>query len=624
MSKAIADHGLIDMYVRMGLLWILNNTPLPRQQNDINATTIRGSSSDGERTLTLDNENRLTQAWAFLCSYSDEPSHVMAACMEDRPAPPSILVRVAANSGDHAQLLAGLNTICEILRDEATQSDRHRNEERMLRVVVTIHRKRILARIRSKHSKSKKVGKGPKKRTPLHQLLSPVIGMLDCLSSVMTGDPASLERMATDVVNQLNEIEELRPADVESQDASPRFVQLVRSIALLHHTHTCDLDKLQVIPGGWEQDRVQGLKDRLGKLSRYADACEELLRAARRYQRFSRISVSFLNRQTRGPRLGKSAAVTERIQTKKTSQLIKRVSLGKRVSVKQVVSELRSFLHCDVRTHAEMQLLTHYTSKTGSANRPRVIASGKSACYMCHLVLTKHKMFEHPGTHGKLYEQWRWPDEVKTIHGLVHGHSLNNAVSQELEAKLRQLLTSKTTPPRHQPCESIVSSKDTLPKSLEIVKADAPTQPGPILLADGRQGAARCVVVSFDDGIVPAIRFEHLEIHLDADRVLDTARSTSLTPLKARLVCQIEKVDAAQATQVFQDGYRIDVDDPTWVESRDVDSFYVSTIMVRRNIVVAIIIIVLFIVLTGVGVGIWFVTRNVTGGGRRSVASSRV
>lgn len=64
------------------------------------------------------------------------------------------------------------------------------------------------------------------------------------------------------------------------------------------------------------------------------------------------------------------------------------------------------------KIHAEIQILAHYKEEGAAGRtvlRPRVIASSKDACFMCHAFLGLHGQYRVPKTHGRLYGGWRLP-----------------------------------------------------------------------------------------------------------------------------------------------------------------------------------------------------------------------
>lgn len=63
------------------------------------------------------------------------------------------------------------------------------------------------------------------------------------------------------------------------------------------------------------------------------------------------------------------------------------------------------------KVHAEIQLLVCYELNP-ELPKPRIIASSKSACYLCNLFISLHGHFQVPRTHGRVYDRWLLPDWV--------------------------------------------------------------------------------------------------------------------------------------------------------------------------------------------------------------------
>lgn len=63
------------------------------------------------------------------------------------------------------------------------------------------------------------------------------------------------------------------------------------------------------------------------------------------------------------------------------------------------------------KVHAEIQLLVYHELHP-NLPKPRVIASSKSACYLCNLFLNLHGQFQTSRAHGRIYDRWLLPDWV--------------------------------------------------------------------------------------------------------------------------------------------------------------------------------------------------------------------
>ena len=66
------------------------------------------------------------------------------------------------------------------------------------------------------------------------------------------------------------------------------------------------------------------------------------------------------------------------------------------------------------RVHAEIQLVVDMDRRSDSEwLRPRVICSGKAACFLCELFINQHGSYFVPETHGKLSPHWTIPDLIE-------------------------------------------------------------------------------------------------------------------------------------------------------------------------------------------------------------------
>ncbi|EHA46573.1 hypothetical protein MGG_15049 [Pyricularia oryzae 70-15] len=61
--------------------------------------------------------------------------------------------------------------------------------------------------------------------------------------------------------------------------------------------------------------------------------------------------------------------------------------------------------------HAEVQLTMHYLAQN-PVLWPRAMGCSKSACFLCHALITRLGHFSVSACHGKLYSQWTIPDGV--------------------------------------------------------------------------------------------------------------------------------------------------------------------------------------------------------------------
>lgn len=102
---------------KVSLLHLLHNLPEPPSVNEP-GPRIR-EREHCKRTLTLKHEISIAQHLAFICSYSSNPFHVTAVCIEETLAHSSLILRLAANTGQHEGLVNQLTEAARILQDEA-------------------------------------------------------------------------------------------------------------------------------------------------------------------------------------------------------------------------------------------------------------------------------------------------------------------------------------------------------------------------------------------------------------------------------------------------------------------------------------------------------------------------
>jgi hypothetical protein len=93
----------------------------------------------------------------------------------------------------------------------------------------------------------------------------------------------------------------------------------------------------------------------------------------------------------------------------------------------------------DAKIHAEIQIVTWYDLHP-SPHPPRVISSSKDACFLCNEFIRLHGQYHVPGSHGRLYPAWRWPN--------IDGHEeiqarLNNVVEEKIVGIVRELHSTR-------------------------------------------------------------------------------------------------------------------------------------------------------------------------------------
>lgn len=99
------------------LLEKINNSPEKSQDNPIPAHLDQYHQSS--RVLTLEQEQSIASILSFLSSYTDDPNHVSAFCIEEILGSSGLLITIASNSGPTQQLEAGVKAMASVLMNEA-------------------------------------------------------------------------------------------------------------------------------------------------------------------------------------------------------------------------------------------------------------------------------------------------------------------------------------------------------------------------------------------------------------------------------------------------------------------------------------------------------------------------
>ncbi|KAF2813949.1 uncharacterized protein BDZ99DRAFT_516576 [Mytilinidion resinicola] len=122
----------------IALLSLVND--LPKQPSiNVSSQYIKEQGSQPSRTLSFKHEISITPNLAFICAYSDDPLHVLAACIEEAILRDCLIIRFAANTGKHGVLVDGLKAIPRILQNEERYRRSSTFEKRLQGLVKGIH-----------------------------------------------------------------------------------------------------------------------------------------------------------------------------------------------------------------------------------------------------------------------------------------------------------------------------------------------------------------------------------------------------------------------------------------------------------------------------------------------------
>jgi hypothetical protein len=76
----------------------------------------------------------------------------------------------------------------------------------------------------------------------------------------------------------------------------------------------------------------------------------------------------------------------------------------------------------EAKIHAEIQIIFHY--ELNPSKLPRLVCSGKDACYPCNTFLLMHGKMHTPRYHGRIYPGWKLPALQKSSNLDVHFNSV--------------------------------------------------------------------------------------------------------------------------------------------------------------------------------------------------------
>lgn len=107
----------------------------------------------------------------------------------------------------------------------------------------------------------------------------------------------------------------------------------------------------------------------------------------------------------------------------------------------------------EAKVHAEVQLLVHYDNAGDEVVPPRILASNKDACCLCHNLIRLHGRYQVPKSHGRLYRGWCMPVAYQ---GGPLQHALNAFLERQISATLRGLMTLPRRPLMIFPNESTI------------------------------------------------------------------------------------------------------------------------------------------------------------------------
>ncbi|KAK0733954.1 hypothetical protein B0T26DRAFT_46153 [Lasiosphaeria miniovina] len=415
MSAEPQPNILLDFAENVALLSLLKQLRSPPKVNKPASAIAR---LDSRRTLSFARESSLAGVLALISGISNNPDHVVATCIEERPDGGGMRVLLAVNkrspmSGDDvlARIKNGLETIFGLL-SRVNSEDNATLEGEVLNAIFDMCHERILYRIGSRRGRNSFSGKS---KAYLGDTLKTIRVAVQKRRADIPRDQFALFVCHTkDLENKLDKLEVCHEKDVISSLKGVAITAYRLSSAVNCSTITADITSMGINP-----NLKMSFLNRLERLANYRESSLYLLKTARKpglFQHTEVIAVS-LDAQYFGPDL---VFPSERNLSSSISRCL--TSTGAKFTAESVFERLQSneatndssFVATLNKTiekpkiHAEVQIAAYYELYP-VANRPRVICSSKDACYLCNLFIKHQGVFHISKSHGKLYPMWCLP-----------------------------------------------------------------------------------------------------------------------------------------------------------------------------------------------------------------------
>ena len=351
--------------------------------------TSPDNASVKDHTLPLRIEQQLADDLAFLAAIEEGAQSVAAVCVEEHVQTAGLTVRFAAlDLALGGEVKMALQHIVEAISSSSLGHDDRTRVESLFDLIVKLHFRRLLARLRSnKWEKPKYLSKQHKK--PLWQDFKNLTHRVQFL---YTKKEASLRRSVEAHLEGLApHYETFEASEPESQ------VELQSLKDLIKASYECCKSK-----GVAEFAKRLEASPNTTPTAKVASAIK-CLRQIEKIAAYWRIAMSLVDTAREFPSL---------FQTR--PQL---AFLTPYKSVPTAIGYEAWATTCHV--HAEVQLAVHYdivfqssqtTNPASDFRRPRVVGTSKWLCYLCYLFLRCHASFVPANTHGRLYDQWAVPD----------------------------------------------------------------------------------------------------------------------------------------------------------------------------------------------------------------------
>ena len=293
---------------------------------------------------------------------------------------------------------------------------------RLLEIIISMNRNRILCRLRSRHAKSQsnikkmKLKKGP---------ILPQVVQLTRQKPPVTHQ-SYFTQEADDLDKYSNSLESLKPADAASEPGVRTIIDIVQVV----HRLWLNPDFGALLPSGM-------LRSTLAKLGRYVSAASFLVGEAKRQSIPATLKVEIVSCEPLPRTTYVSSPEDLQSVLSKVASPVNNSNLYQAMNLSAdtesvIINRYDEIVNAKCAVHAEMQLLFHYEFLNPYLP-PRVICSTKKACYLCNLFFLLHGRFFMPATHGRLYEKWTLPKRLRDLQG-PKAETIHSVVERFLQA----------------------------------------------------------------------------------------------------------------------------------------------------------------------------------------------
>ena len=383
---------------------------LEERTNAIPIKPWTSSSKEGDTpstanfyTLTISEEQKLADDFAYLAAVGEGAQSVAAVCVEENASSRSMCIRLAAADAVDTKVKIHLEEVGQLLISSQTCTSQDMTTsytDSLLAKIVELHHQKLLGRLRScKWQKPKYLSRTHKK--PLWQDLDNLIHRVQHVylkkNHPRQGPVVKHLLGLQEVLKTLESVPPGRGNEIASLREVVQGCYLFCKSQEIEHFAT----KLEAHGSGTSQ-LAGALKtlQQIEKIGAFQRIAMEMVTRAQTYPLlFSRIEFEYMQPYS-----------------------VQSTDIGYESWAKTV------------HVHAEIQLIVHYdlVSSAGDVScfkYPRTIGTSKYLCYLCFLFMSHHSRFSPNNTHGRLYDQWTIPDLIE----------YDDAIRQGLKAVIRQM-----------------------------------------------------------------------------------------------------------------------------------------------------------------------------------------